>query len=305
MNGINYNFTTIGYIDNFNAGFLTKIKLNLRDGDFKRADYEINLAESFSKKYNFIRLELMILLQRVHILCDQGQGKKALQLCLDPKWEVFKKNLKARTGVSSKNEIYNMAYFRAMSANGRGSEVLSTLKNWVKYISHRHCHRSYLRLSVLLAKILIQQNEVHLAQRYLIEALQVASVEGYFSVFIDEGSIIAKQIQFLRDQTDPLQHDLVGFLNKLIAAYEELGILDNTKGSALNCEIEFMFEELNTREREILGLSKDSVPNKDIAAQLGLSESTVKWYWQKIYTKLDVNKRSDAIKRARFIGVLQ
>src|SRR5262249_38341736 len=44
--------------------------------------------------------------------------------------------------------------------------------------------------------------------------------------------------------------------------------------------------------------------NKDIAVRLRLSGSTVRWYVQQIYTKLDVHSRQQAINRARHLKLV-
>lgn len=57
--------------------------------------------------------------------------------------------------------------------------------------------------------------------------------------------------------------------------------------------------QLTRREREILALREQSMSNKRIALALNLSVDTVKWNLRKIYAKLDVSRRHDAILVAR------
>jgi ATP/maltotriose-dependent transcriptional regulator MalT len=44
---------------------------------------------------------------------------------------------------------------------------------------------------------------------------------------------------------------------------------------------------------------------REIAEQLTLAVSTVKWYTQAIYGKLQVRSRTQAIARARAVGLLE
>ena len=55
--------------------------------------------------------------------------------------------------------------------------------------------------------------------------------------------------------------------------------------------------DLSAREREILLLVAEGLPNKGIADRLIIAESTVKWYLKQIYLKLDVHNRAQAIGR--------
>lgn len=68
-------------------------------------------------------------------------------------------------------------------------------------------------------------------------------------------------------------------------------------------ETESMHEEplLATREREVLGLLSKGHLYKEIGAQLGISIHTVNSYLRRIYEKLHVNSRSQAV--AKYHGI--
>ncbi len=57
-------------------------------------------------------------------------------------------------------------------------------------------------------------------------------------------------------------------------------------------------QPLTDRERQILTLVSAGASNKDVAAQLSLSERTVKNYLSIIFQKLQVNNRTEAVTRA-------
>jgi two-component system, NarL family, nitrate/nitrite response regulator NarL len=57
-------------------------------------------------------------------------------------------------------------------------------------------------------------------------------------------------------------------------------------------------EPLTTREREVLGLLADGLPNKAIAGRLGISDQTVKAHVAAICGKLGALNRTDAVRRA-------
>ncbi len=64
------------------------------------------------------------------------------------------------------------------------------------------------------------------------------------------------------------------------------------------------YDELTSRERQILELLAHGISNQQIASQLFLSESTVKSHIYKLYKKLDVHSRHDAIKMTKVNGRL-
>ena len=59
-----------------------------------------------------------------------------------------------------------------------------------------------------------------------------------------------------------------------------------------------VYQPLTPREREILQLMSDGLPNKTIASRLQISERTVTTHVANIYSKLHVNNRVSAIQEA-------
>jgi len=63
-------------------------------------------------------------------------------------------------------------------------------------------------------------------------------------------------------------------------------------------------EHLTPREREVLELLAQGLPNKTIAARLGISDQTVKFQVAAICGKLGAANRTDAARRALRLGVI-
>jgi non-specific serine/threonine protein kinase len=68
---------------------------------------------------------------------------------------------------------------------------------------------------------------------------------------------------------------------------------------------EVLAERLTRREREVLVLLAQGYSAPEIAQQLTLALSSVKWYVQQVYSKLGVNNKQRAILRARELGLLE
>lgn len=63
-------------------------------------------------------------------------------------------------------------------------------------------------------------------------------------------------------------------------------------------------EPLTPREIEVLELLAEGLPNKGIAARLGISDQTVKFHVAAIMGKLDASNRTDAVRRAVRLGLV-
>jgi DNA-binding NarL/FixJ family response regulator len=65
-----------------------------------------------------------------------------------------------------------------------------------------------------------------------------------------------------------------------------------------------LIESLTTRELEVLELVAEGLPNKTIAARLGISDQTVKFHVASIAGKLGAANRTDAVRRAVRHGLI-
>jgi len=66
-----------------------------------------------------------------------------------------------------------------------------------------------------------------------------------------------------------------------------------------------LIEPLSERELEVLRLIAEGLSNQEIAGRLFLSVPTVKWHTTHIYGKLGVQNRTQAVTRARALGLLK
>ena len=61
---------------------------------------------------------------------------------------------------------------------------------------------------------------------------------------------------------------------------------------------------LTPRERDVLALLAEGLSNKRAARDLGVSESTVKFHVQALYSKLGVQSRAGAVARGIALGLV-
>ena len=61
---------------------------------------------------------------------------------------------------------------------------------------------------------------------------------------------------------------------------------------------------LTPREHEILGLIAEGLSNREIAERLFVSENTVKTHSSRVFEKLGVNRRVQAVQRGKELGLI-
>ena len=101
------------------------------------------------------------------------------------------------------------------------------------------------------------------------------------------------------------RHRRTPYVDKLLAAAEPAVVRRPLAAPVLQARPRFpLVEPLRPREVEVLGHVADGRSNKEIADEMIMAVSTVKWYLRNIYSKLNVNRRTQALARARELNLL-
>jgi LuxR family maltose regulon positive regulatory protein len=163
-----------------------------------------------------------------------------------------------------------------------------------------------------LIEILIQQalyrnasKEKERALQLIEYALKLAEPEGFVRSFVDEGEpmrlllihLQSKLKQKLGVTIDDSSLRLLTYTDKLLAAFSHPA----PSGQA---NLESLTEPISERELEILRLIAAGKTNQEIADMLVIAVSTVKSHINNLYGKLGTNRRTEAILRARELGLL-
>jgi LuxR family maltose regulon positive regulatory protein len=88
------------------------------------------------------------------------------------------------------------------------------------------------------------------------------------------------------------------------APAQSITITDENKIKPHAISDELLIDPLTNQEKKILQQIAAGLSNKEIASKLALSTNTVKMYTSKLYRKLGVRRRTEAILRARELGLL-
>jgi LuxR family maltose regulon positive regulatory protein len=127
------------------------------------------------------------------------------------------------------------------------------------------------------------------ARRTIEAALSASAPRGYFRIFLDEGDLLRPLFESIEPHLK--DNDLSAFVKRLLEAMP---------GESVKAKTGPVKEEiLSERELEVLSLLADGESYKEIGQRLFLSLNTVQFHVKSIYRKLSVNKRMQAIERAR------
>jgi LuxR family maltose regulon positive regulatory protein len=127
------------------------------------------------------------------------------------------------------------------------------------------------------------------------QAVSLARPEGYLRVFLDEGKPI--ETLLAAGVTKWREPDLLAYAGKLLAAFADESV-PPTAGQAPHAGI------LSERELEVLRLMAAGCSDREIANELVIAIGTAKRHGANIFDKLDVRNRTEAVTKARQLGLL-
>lgn len=155
-------------------------------------------------------------------------------------------------------------------------------------------------LEILVLLALAHQargNEVGALEK-LSRALSLAEPEGYVRLFVDEGAPMAHVLRQMRTRMP--RHTSQRYREQLLVL---MGDASPSATAVTESALGLAIDPLSDRELEVLRLIVAGCSNREIADRLVIAVSTVKWYVNTIYAKLQVESRTKAIVRAKELNI--
>ena len=263
--------------------FLARLKL--ARGDVAGAAAILAEAEQSVRQHNFVHRLPEVAAARVLTLLRQGSLAAAAHLVQAAELPVSQARVHLAQGDPS-------AALAVLGARRQQAEA----KGW---------DDERLKVMVLQAVALHARGEKEQAVQVLADALALAKPGGFIRIFVDEGTSVAELLMRMnasREGRKPVLSEIEGmqeYTHKLLAAF---GKQKDVRPSALSPQP--LVEPLSQRELEILRLIAQGLSNREIGERLFLALDTVKGHNRRIYDKLQVQRRTEAVAKARSLDIL-
>jgi LuxR family maltose regulon positive regulatory protein len=170
----------------------------------------------------------------------------------------------------------------------------------------RNNTRQFLQIGALQSILHFVRGEYQQALDCLRTTVLLGEAGGALRYFVDLSPDLIPLLQKL--------HDLgiaTAYIERILNAYNDrVGLIDLQSGKNIGTRTSIspataaLIAEFTNREMDVLLLLNERLTNKEIARKLHISPETVKKYTLKLYRKLDVNGRRQAVARARELGIL-
>jgi LuxR family maltose regulon positive regulatory protein len=279
---------------------MTRIARHRMQHDF--AALLLHEGEALGERRGWPRLVAACLAERASLLLARRQLTEARQ-CFEQLDRLARTHRAGSGHIEAEITRYRtLARWRISWAEAPSVEAVAALRQ----VFHRAFERRDLtrgcRLAVELAEMLAVIGETEEADALMLHTLQAGLAKGLYQAFLEggEGSRTLLRRAYARcEALGSADRMVLPILGSLVSRWEsrhaerQCTQRSNTAG-----------DTLSIRECDILGLIGDGFPNKRIARALAISPETVKSHIKRIFLKLAASTRTEAVSRARSLGLL-
>ncbi|MFE8697527.1 LuxR C-terminal-related transcriptional regulator [Cytobacillus sp. FJAT-53684] len=200
--------------------------------------------------------------------------------------ELFKMKRPETFKIELGQEFWLLVYVRFLLAINDVQKALSIAIRVKEKSLNEDQISTIIEASLLEARCYMKVDRLELAFTAIHKAMELGASYGYKRIFLDEEDIIplVKKYETFRkkDSNEIFKSVPLSFIEELLRTSNK--ITD-----------ESIKERLTPRELDVLQLLAKGISNREIASQLFLSEGTVRVYLTTIYSKLEVQSRTQAI----------
>ena len=270
----------IATTDRFVASELFLARLKLAQGDVSGAAALAARAEQAARQHSFILQMPEATDLQVLVLLRQGNPEAAAQ-------------------VAQAHDL-PLSRARVHLAQGDTAAALAVLAALRQQAEARGWADERLKAMILQAVAHQAHGDKERAVHLLVDALALAEPAGFVRLFVDEGQPMA---QLLAEVA--ARGTMPDYTAQLLAAFA----VDEAPPAAgavrpSSSPAQPLIEPLSERELEVLQLIAEGLSNQEIGERLFLALDTVKGHNRHIFDKLEVQRRTEAVARARELGLI-
>ena len=195
-------------------------------------------------------------------------------------------------------ELPRLTHARLLLFVGTGQSLQKAINLLETHLEDmRRLHNVYQQIQILLllAVAYQRQGEMDRAIQYLIEGVTLAERGGILHPFLELGAEMSWLLKALNQSHRAFARR--AFIRQLIKSFPPEVNQARIPGASVP-------EPLTRREMEVLELMARHYSNREIAAELVISEATVKRHISNILSKLQARRRQGAVQKAYALGLL-
>lgn len=211
----------------------------------------------------------------------------------------------AKRGLSKEDEICWEEWYpyqvlaRLLMVKERWDDALVVLEKLCSLMERVGANRCLLYTLVLKAGVHEALNEREQALAILDRSLRMAEPEGHLQPFLENGRSVKDLLQLMLPKDGPGI-----FSQELLKYHVQETTPQGNQPTIASARSPLLPEPLSERELEVLRFLNTHLSSTEIAQELHVSANTVRFHIKNIYSKLNVNRRADAVHQAKKLGIL-
>jgi ATP/maltotriose-dependent transcriptional regulator MalT len=259
-------------------------------------------GQEVGERRRWPRLVAACLAERVSLLLEAGQLKEARAVV-----EYLDRYAEAHQARSeyARSEIMRyrtLARWRVSWADAPSGEAVMA----VRQLYHRRLEKGDLyaacRLAAKLAEMLAGIGEFREAEALFFQTVKACAAAGLYQMLLEGGpglGMLLRQAYSRADAPGSTDRELLPFVGSLLSRWDARHADGRSAPPSSRVS-----DTLSARERHILSMISQGCSNKRVAQLLKISPETVKSHVKRIFLKLGVGTRTEAVSRAGSLGLL-
>jgi len=268
-----------GLMDDVLVGQSHFARLYAYQGHVSNAFEIIQEADTIIQGFGVERMSVLVAAHIASLQLLTGQEAAAIR------WAVEYQAVRAR----QPREFAELTLVRVLLRTGDRKDVPSILDAVLKREQSQGRVRTRMEVMILMALFHRAEKNIPTAVDWLSQALELAAPERFIRIFLDEGEPLLDLLPKARQAAPELVDDILG--------------MQQAESDSSPSPLDQLIDPLSEQELRILKLLVAGKSNREIADELVISVGTAKWHVHNILQKLGVSNRSQAIVRAKELGL--
>ena len=263
-------------------------------GKRELAAADLTRARQVARKHDVERVSLRADLLEARMCVQEKDLEKAERFLEAARTVTGMGNVRGRTVFREKDESFLVEQLRFLLARERFAEAARLAGKALRSAFSAGRGRNAVEFLVLQAVAWNGLSRPEKVLAALERSLLLSRGEGILLPFVNAGRVLIPYLRQLKGRERSRTE-----VTTILSALENNGkpfVGETVPGGTS--------ESFHHREVQILELASRGLRNREIGKHLFLSEETVKWYMKRLFCKLRVRSRTEAIANARTLGLL-
>jgi LuxR family transcriptional regulator, maltose regulon positive regulatory protein len=287
-------------LDSVLNAYLVMARIAVHRMNPERANTLLELAENQGNTRGWGRLRAFAVFERARLCLNENRIEEAAE-CLN-RLERLAAEYPAPSNCAWSDIHRYTALARAYlaSAEERFDDAISILTGLQRELENARNLHFALRVGTFLAIVRFRTKRIVESLESFSRIITVCAPAGIYQTILDEGAEVGPLLAAFQRSAERTRNspELMAYVSNLMAAWTA-----RYQSERLQTLTSAVADLLSAREVDVLKLIAEGLSNKEIARELVIAPETVKWHVKGIFTKLNVEKRAQAVSRAQSLGL--